>query len=61
MGVHVRSEAQDEDLVRLYLDSIGKYPLLTKEDEWQLSQAIQAGREAKEALAPGSCQGYPRA
>ena len=42
------AEIQDEDLVRLYLDSIGKYPLLTKEEEMRLSQVIQEGREAKE-------------
>ena len=57
MGVHVRSEAQGKDLVHVYLDSIGKYPLLSKEDEWQLSKAIQAGREAKEALAQGRAKG----
>jgi RNA polymerase sigma factor (sigma-70 family) len=51
MGVHVRSEGQDEDLVRLYLDGIGKFPLLSKEDEWHLSRLIQEGREAKEQLA----------
>jgi len=50
MGVQTRSETQDEDLVRLYLDSIGKYPLLTKEDEFHLARLIQEGREAKEAL-----------
>jgi RNA polymerase primary sigma factor len=50
MGVQARSESQDEDLVRLYLDSIGKYPLLTKEDEFYLSRLIQEGREAKDAL-----------
>jgi RNA polymerase sigma factor (sigma-70 family) len=51
MGVQTRSESQDEDLVRLYLDSIGKYPLLAKEDEFSLSRLIQEGREAKETLA----------
>ncbi len=47
----VRSEAHEEDLVRLYLDSIGKYPLLTKEDEWRLSRVIEEGNEAAEELA----------
>ncbi len=53
IGIPVRNEPQDEDLVRLYLDSIGKYPLLTKEDEWDLSRLIQEGREAREELARG--------
>ena len=60
MGVHVRSEAQGKDLVHLYLDSIGKYPLLSKEDECQLSKAIQAGRERRR-LWRRLCRGYPRA
>jgi RNA polymerase sigma factor (sigma-70 family) len=51
MGVQTRSEGQDEDLVRLYLDSIGRYPLLSKEDEFSLSRIIHEGREAKEELA----------
>jgi RNA polymerase sigma factor (sigma-70 family) len=51
MGVQVRNETQDEDLVRLYLDSIGRYPLLTKEQEWDLSRLIYEGREAKEKIA----------
>ncbi|HET9061504.1 MAG TPA: sigma-70 family RNA polymerase sigma factor [Acidimicrobiales bacterium] len=46
-----RTDCQDEDLVRLYLDNIGRYPLLTKEDEWRLSRLIQEGREAQELLA----------
>ncbi|HTV12390.1 MAG TPA: sigma-70 family RNA polymerase sigma factor [Acidimicrobiales bacterium] len=50
VGARTRSEGQDEDLVRLYLDSIGKYPLLTKEDEFRLSRLIQEGRGAKEQL-----------
>jgi len=54
MGVQVRSQSHDEDLVRLYLDGIGKYPLLSREDESRLSRLIQDGREAKEQLSkPG--------
>ncbi|HEX7442513.1 MAG TPA: sigma-70 family RNA polymerase sigma factor, partial [Acidimicrobiales bacterium] len=41
-----RLERDDEDLVRLYLTDIGQYPLLTKDDEVRLAQAIEAGREA---------------
>jgi RNA polymerase primary sigma factor len=51
MGIRIRYEGQDEDLVRLYLDGIGKYPLLSREDEWRLSKLIQEGREAKGELA----------
>src|ERR1700722_3683325 len=43
-----RIERDDEDLVRLYLTDIGQYPLLTKDDEVRLAQAIEAGREAEE-------------
>jgi RNA polymerase sigma factor (sigma-70 family) len=57
MGAHVRSEAQGKDLVHLYLDSIGKYPLLSREDEWHLSRAIQEGRAAKNELAQGGATG----
>jgi RNA polymerase sigma factor (sigma-70 family) len=53
MGVQARSETQDDDLVRLYLDSIGRYPLLTKEQEWDLSRLIHEGRQAKERVAKG--------
>ena len=38
-----RVERDEEDLVRLYLTDIGQYPLLTKEDEVRLAQAIEAG------------------
>jgi RNA polymerase sigma factor (sigma-70 family) len=48
---HARSEGGEQDLVRLYLDGIGKYPLLTKDDEVALSQAIDAGRVAAAELA----------
>ncbi|MCL2393848.1 MAG: sigma-70 family RNA polymerase sigma factor [Acidimicrobiaceae bacterium] len=49
-----RSEVGDQDLVRLYLDGIGRYPLLTKDDEVVLSQRIEAGREARVALGAKS-------
>ncbi len=42
---------EDGDLVQLYLDDIGKHPLLTKEDEVRLGQAVQAGQAAAEELA----------
>jgi len=45
-----RVERDEEDLVRLYLTDIGQYPLLTKEDEVRLAQAIETGVEAKKAF-----------
>src|ERR1700752_2946892 len=45
-----RIERDDEDLVRLYLTDIGQYPLLTKDDEVRLAQAIESGRECEEEL-----------
>jgi RNA polymerase sigma factor (sigma-70 family) len=45
------SDSGEQDLVRLYLDGIGKYPLLTKDDEVALAQAIEAGRQAAIELA----------
>src|SRR5918999_785542 len=55
-----RVERDEEDLVRLYLTDIGQYPLLTKDDEVRLAQAIEAGNTARtelegdaRALAPG--------
>ena len=38
-----RVERDEEDLVRLYLTDIGQYPLLTKDDEVRLAQAIESG------------------
>ncbi len=46
-----RVERDDEDLVRLYLTDIGQYELLTKDDEVDLAQAIEEGKEAQSALA----------
>ena len=42
-----RVERDEEDLVRLYLTDIGQYPLLTKDDEVRLAQAIEHGNEAR--------------
>ena len=48
-----RVERDEEDLVRLYLTDIGQYTLLTKDDEVELAQKIEAGSEAREELAVG--------
>ena len=45
-----RVERDEEDLVRLYLTDIGQYPLLTKDDEVRLAQAIEKGAEARAKL-----------
>ena len=45
-----RVERDEEDLVRLYLTDIGQYPLLTKDDEVRLAQAIEARWGAEEEL-----------
>ena len=45
-----RTERHDEDLVRVYLDEIGRHELLTKDDEARLAQDIDAGRDARARL-----------
>src|SRR4030095_17111673 len=47
-------DLQTTDLFRLYLDEVGRHPLLTKEDEIELSQAYEAGLEAQLKLATTS-------
>src|SRR4030095_1828060 len=49
-----RVERDEEDLVRLYLTDIGQYPLLTKDDEVRLAQAIEAGNAARVDLEAGA-------
>ena len=49
----------EEDLVRLYLNDIGKHALLTKDDEARLAQAIEAGRDARPRIGGGPT-GSPR-
>jgi RNA polymerase primary sigma factor len=41
------------DSIGLYLNDIGKVPLLTAEDERELSRVIETGREAAEQIASG--------
>ncbi len=48
-----RGSREDEDLVRLYLRDIGRYPLLTKEDEVRLAQRVEAGSAAAKRIASG--------
>lgn len=48
-----RVERDEEDLVRLYLTDIGQYPLLTKDDEVRLAQAIEAGTAARQEFEEG--------
>jgi RNA polymerase primary sigma factor len=40
------SEHETRDLFRLYLDEVGRHPLLTKQDEVELSQAYEQGLAA---------------
>src|SRR2546421_573430 len=49
-----RVERDEEDLVRLYLTDIGQYPLLTKDDEVRLAQAIEGGNAARVELEKGT-------
>src|SRR5205809_3087920 len=43
----------DADDIRLYLESAAREPLLTKEEEIELAQTIERGKEAEEKLAAG--------
>ncbi len=42
---------QHEDIVQLYLNDIGKHPLLTKDDEARLGHAVKDGAAATKELA----------
>ena len=46
-----RAAQPEEDLVRLYLNDVGKYALLTKTDEIRLAQTVEAGRDARAELS----------
>ena len=47
----MQSDQDRLDLFRLYLDEVGRHPLLTKQDEIALSQAYEAGLDAQLKLA----------
>jgi RNA polymerase primary sigma factor len=51
MDAAMRSDHETIDLFRLYLDEIGRHPLLTAEDETRLAQAYEAGVDAQLKLA----------
>jgi RNA polymerase sigma factor (sigma-70 family) len=44
----------DADLLRLYYSEVGRYALLTKDDEIALAQRIEAGRAARDQLHTGA-------
>ncbi|MDP9005459.1 MAG: sigma-70 family RNA polymerase sigma factor [Actinomycetota bacterium] len=48
------ARVDDDDLIQLYLNDIGKYPLLTKDDEVRLGEAVQAGEAAAAELMSGA-------
>lgn len=45
---------EDDDLLQLYLNDIGKHPLLTRADESRLGALVQAGQAAATRLAEDS-------
>jgi RNA polymerase sigma factor (sigma-70 family) len=45
-----RAVRPELDLVRLYLNDVGKYALLSKSDEVRLAQTVEAGRDARVQL-----------
>jgi hypothetical protein len=45
-----REDRDYEDLVRLYLEDVGRHDLLTKDDEIRLAQAIEGGVAARTQL-----------
>lgn len=56
-GSRRRKNDAEEDPVRLYLHDIGKRPLLTKDDEYELNELIRIGDEAKKELEQLRAQG----
>jgi RNA polymerase sigma factor (sigma-70 family) len=48
---HRARSSEEEDLLQLYLNDIGRYPLLTRADEVHLGELIAEGRKAERELA----------
>ena len=51
MGTQQGWSSEEEDLLQLYLNDIGKYPLLTRAEEVELGELVLAGRKASAELA----------
>jgi RNA polymerase sigma factor (sigma-70 family) len=51
VGKHRGWSSEEEDLLQLYLNDIGKYPLLTRAEEVDLGELVLAGRKAAAELA----------
>jgi Sigma-70 factor, region 1.2 len=45
----IRSDQENLDLFRVYLDHVGRHPLLTAEGAIELSQAYEAGDDLARA------------
>ncbi|MDP8937676.1 MAG: sigma-70 family RNA polymerase sigma factor [Actinomycetota bacterium] len=48
-----RGQSDSEDLLQLYLNDVGKHPLLTRADEFRLGTLVQAGKAASAQLDRG--------
>ena len=51
---NARTDDADADIVRMYLNDIGRHALLTKADEAVLGEAVQAAATARARLADTS-------
>ncbi|MEW6154966.1 MAG: sigma-70 family RNA polymerase sigma factor [Actinomycetota bacterium] len=51
MGKQRGWSGEEDDLLQLYLNDIGKYPLLTRAEEVHLGELVLAGRRAEAELA----------
>ncbi|MGH9189614.1 MAG: sigma-70 family RNA polymerase sigma factor [Acidimicrobiales bacterium] len=51
---------EDEDLLQLYLNDIGKYPLLDRADEVRLGRIVRAGQVALSALSGAELRAVER-